>query len=125
SKTLNQLFFVSDNLKGVQGVSSTGRTLYVTAVNAATGNRTLILPDRVVANGGTARFSTAIDLQNQNKDYSYNLTAQLRKRYSDNWEGMFAYTYSHSYDVQSFTSSTAISNWQFGRTLSGPQEDAF
>jgi hypothetical protein len=38
---------------------------------------------------------------------------------------MLAYTYSRARDVQSFTSSTAISNWQFGRTLSGRQEDAF
>ena len=38
---------------------------------------------------------------------------------------MVAYTYSRARDVQSFTSSTAISNWQFGRTLSGRQEDAY
>jgi hypothetical protein len=125
SRTLNQLFFVSKNLKGVQGTGQGGRVLYATTAAAATGVRTIILPDAVVANGGTARFTTAIDLQNQNKDYAYNLSAQLRKRYADNWEAMVAYTYSRARDVQSFTSSTAISNWQFGRTLSGRQEDAF
>ncbi|MDB4916433.1 MAG: putative oar protein, partial [Gemmatimonadetes bacterium] len=78
-----------------------------------------------VANGGTARFSTAVDLQNQNKDYAYNLTAQLRKRYSNNWEALAAYTYSRARDVQSFTSSTALSNAQFGRTLSGAQDVPF
>jgi outer membrane receptor for ferrienterochelin and colicin len=125
SKTLNQLFFVSKNVAGPQGVSATGRTLYITAVNAANGNATLLPPPRVVANGGTARFSTAIDLQNQNKDYSYSITGQLRKRFVRRWEGMLAYTYSRSRDVQSFTSSTHISNWQFGRTLFGRQEDAY
>jgi outer membrane receptor for ferrienterochelin and colicin len=125
SKTLNQLFFVSKNVKGVTGTGPGGRTLYISTVNPATGNRTLILPDSVVKYGGAAVFTTAIDLQNQSKDYSYNLTAQLRKRYSNNWEAMVAYTYSRARDVQSFTSSTAISNWQFGRTLSGQQEDAF
>ena len=35
-------------------------------------------------NGATS--ATAIDLQNQSKDFAYNLTAQLRKRYSNNWE---------------------------------------
>jgi hypothetical protein len=125
SRTLNQLFTVSENVTAPQGTGQGGRTLYITTVAAANGNRTLILPPAVAANGGTARFTTAIDLRNQSKDFAYNLTAQLRKRYSDNWEGMLAYTYSRARDVQSFTSSTAISNWQFGRTLSGPQENAF
>jgi len=125
SRTLNQLFTVSKNVVAPVGTGQGGRTLYINTVNTATGNRTLILPPNVVANGGTARFTTAIDLQNQSKDYAYNMTAQLRKRYADNWEAMVAYTYSRARDVQSFTSSTAISNWQFGRTLSGPQEEAF
>jgi outer membrane receptor for ferrienterochelin and colicin len=125
SKTLNQLFFVSKNVQAPVGTGQGGRTLYITAVTPATGARTLLLPPKVVANGGTARFTTAIDLQNQSKDYSYNLTAQLRKRYANNWEALLAYTYSRARDVASFTSSTHISNWQFGRTLSGPQEEAF
>ena len=126
SRTLNQLFFVGKNVEGPQGTSvQGGRVLYVTTVTPGNGNRTLIVPPAVVANGGTARFSTAIDLQNQSKDYAYNLTAQIRKRYADNWEGTVAYTYSRARDVQSFTSSTAISNWSFGRTLAGRQEDAF
>ncbi|MEK7402865.1 MAG: TonB-dependent receptor [Gemmatimonadota bacterium] len=125
SKTLNQFFFTSLNTQGPQGTGQGGRVLYATAVNAATGSRTLLPPASVTANGGTARFTTAIDLQNQSKDYSYSLTAQLRKRYADNWEGMVAYTYSQSRDVQSFTSSTHISNWQFGRTLAGRQEDPY
>ncbi|MEO7964660.1 MAG: TonB-dependent receptor, partial [Gemmatimonadaceae bacterium] len=125
SKTRNQLFFVSKNVQAPAGTGQGGRVIYVNAVNAANGNATLLPPPNVTANGGTARFSTAIDLQNQSKDYAYNLTAQLRKRYSNNWEGLIAYTYSRARDVQSFTSSTATSNWQFGRTLSGRQEDAF
>jgi outer membrane receptor for ferrienterochelin and colicin len=125
SKTLNQLFFVSRNVAGSTGTGQGGRVLYITDVNAGTGNRTLILPADVQRNGGVARFSTAIDLLNQDKDYAYNLTAQLKKRYSRNWEGQLAYTFSRARDVQSFTSSTHISNWQFGRTLAGAQEDAF
>jgi hypothetical protein len=125
SKTLNQLFFVSKNVQGPTGTDLRGRVIYVNAVNAANGSATLLPPADVTANGGTARFSTAIDLQNQSKDYSYNLTTQLRRRFIDNWEATVAYTYSRARDVQSFTSSTAISNWQFGRTLSGRQEDAY
>jgi outer membrane receptor for ferrienterochelin and colicin len=125
SKTLNQLFFVSKNVTDPVGTGQGGRVLYITTVTPTTGARSLILPPKVVANGGSARFTTAIDLQNQSKDYSYNLTAQIRKRYANNWEGLLAYTYSQARDVASFTSSTHISNWQFGRTLSGRQDEAF
>ena len=125
SKTLNQFFFKSLNTSGPQGTGQAGRVVYVNSLNAATGSAATLLPAPVTANGGIARFTTAIDLQNQSKDYSYNVTAQLRKRYADNWEGMLAYTYSQSRDAQSFTSSTHISNWQFGRTLSGRQEDPY
>src|SRR5262245_6752439 len=38
---------------------------------------------------------------------------------------MFAYTHARARDVQSFGSSTHISNWQFGRTLSGNQFEPF
>lgn len=123
SRTLNQLFFVNKNVAGPVGVDRTGRVMYGTI--ATTGAATATLPPAVVANGGLARFSTAIDLVNQNKDYAYNLTAQLRKRYSNNWEGMLAYTYSKARDVQSFTSSTHISNSRFGRTLTGRIEDPY
>jgi outer membrane receptor for ferrienterochelin and colicin len=123
SKSLNQFFFVNRNVAGPVGTDAHGRVLYGTI--AATGVATATRPASVIANGGTARFSTAIDVVNQNKDYSYNLTGQLQKRYSNGWEALVAYTYGHSYDVQSFTSSTHISNWQFGRTYAGRQEDPY
>ncbi|HKH93368.1 MAG TPA: TonB-dependent receptor [Gemmatimonadaceae bacterium] len=122
SRTLNQLFFANLNVGPSTGVSTTGRTVYANVGIPTTGVVTAVPPASVAANGGTARFSTAVDLQNQNKDYAYNLTAQLRKRYADNWEALVAYTFSRARDVQSFTSSTALSNAQFGRTLVGPQE---
>jgi hypothetical protein len=126
SKTLNQLFFVNRNLTTPRAVDKFGRQMYgVIGTTAAptSGVATVDRPTLVNANGGTARFSTAIDVENQNKDYAYNLTAQLRKRYSNGWEALVAYNYGRAYDVQSFTSSTHISNWSFGRTIGGtPQE---
>ncbi len=121
SKTLNQLFFINRNLAGPQGVDKFGRVMYGTLTT--TGSSVTARPAAVVANGGTARFSTAIDIINQSKDYAYNITGQLRKRYADDWEALIAYSYGHAYDNQSFTSSTHISNWQFGRTLSTKQEE--
>ena len=123
SKTLNQFFFVNRNLRSTpRGVDLHGRTLYGDTI-LTTGAPRVSLPDAVRINGGVARFSEAIDIINQSHDFAYNLTAQLRKRYSDNWEASAAYTYSRARDVQSFTSSTHISNWQFGRTLSGDHLD--
>ncbi|HXG69292.1 MAG TPA: TonB-dependent receptor [Gemmatimonadaceae bacterium] len=123
SKTLNQLFFVNKNLAGPIGPDANGRLMYGSI--ATTGRATANLPQSVIQRGGIARFNTAIDLVNQNKDFAYNLTAQLRKRYSNNWEGQLAYTYSKARDVQSFTSSTHTSNSAFGRTLSGSIEDTY
>jgi hypothetical protein len=91
-------------------------------VVATGGTSTPARPALLTANGGTARFSSAIDIKNQNKDYAFNLTTQLRKRYSNGWEALIAYNYGRARDVQSFTSSTHISNWSFGRTLYGPHE---
>jgi outer membrane receptor protein involved in Fe transport len=127
SKTLNQLFFVNRNLIDPRATDKFGRAMYGVISGAAgstNGTANTDRPPLVVANGGTSRFATAIDVENQNKDYAYNLTAQLRKRYSNGWEALVAYNYGHAYDVQSFTSSTHISNWSFGRTVGGtPQLD--
>jgi hypothetical protein len=125
SKTLNQFFFVNRNLEGIQTQDPFGRDVYATAFNTGTGVATLKLPASVVANGGLARFSTAIDIINQSNDYAWSMTTSLRKRYSNNWEAQVAYTHARARDVQSFGSSTHISNWQFGRTLAGDQLEPF
>ena len=125
SKTLNQFFFVNRNLAGITGYDRHGRAIYADSIRASNAASFPRLPASVIANGGTARFSTAIDLLNQNKDQAWSLTTSLRKRYSNNWEGSVAYTHARARDVQSFGSSTHISNWQFGRTLSGDQLSPF
>jgi outer membrane receptor for ferrienterochelin and colicin len=125
SKTLNQFFFVNRNLAGITGYDPHGRAIFADSIRAANAASFPKLPAAVIANGGTARFSTAIDLLNQSKDQAWSLTTSLRKRYSNNWEGSVAYTHARARDVQSFGSSTHISNWQFGRTLSGDQFSPF
>lgn len=124
SKTMNQLFFFSRNLGSVVATDAYGRQMYGTLSAGTTGGvPTVGRPALVTANGGTARFSSAVDVKNQNKDYAYSITAQLRKRYSNGWEALVGYNYGHAYDVQSFTSSTHISNYQFGRTLGTEAQD--
>jgi hypothetical protein len=122
SRTYNQLFFINSNLAGPVATDRFGRVMYGSV--SLTGNSTPTILPAVASHGGLARFSTAIDVQNQNKDYAYSLTTQLRKRYSSGWEALLAYNYGRAKDVQSFTSSRHISNWQFGRTLYTAQERA-
>ena len=122
-RTLNQLFMVNLNLNQARGVDPHGRVLFGDTI-LTTGAARASIPANILANGGTSRFAAGYDMRNQNKDFFYNVTAQVQRRYSEHWQGLLAYTYGHAYDVQSFTSSTASSNWRFGRTLSSDQNNA-
>ncbi|MDQ6827640.1 MAG: TonB-dependent receptor [Gemmatimonadota bacterium] len=108
SKAIHELFYVNKNLVGPQGTDSRGRVLYGASIAA---------PVRV-----SNRVSEAIDITNQSKNYSYNLTGQIQHRFTGSFEGSLAYTFSKARDVQSLTSSRAVSNFQFGRTISGSHD---
>jgi hypothetical protein len=96
------------------GTARDGRALYGD-ITSLTG---IINPTRKVTGLGDV-----IALSNQKThDYSYSITEQLTKRFSNNFEGSAAYTYSRSYDVWDLTSSVAFSNWQFGRSYAGRQD---
>jgi Carboxypeptidase regulatory-like domain len=97
------------------GKDLNGRAIYGD-IATATSNPVPVRPAGVTGD--------VINITNQSThDYAYSITEQLIKRFSNNFEGQIAYTYSHSYDVWDLTSSVAFSNWQFGRSLSG-REDA-
>jgi hypothetical protein len=92
-----------------------GRAIYGD-IASATANPVPVRPTGVTGD--------VINIGNQSThDYAYSLTEKLVKRFSNNFEGSAAYTYSKSYDVWDMTSSVAFSNWQFGRSLAG-REDA-
>lgn len=112
---VNNFFYVNRNLVGPQGTDRNGRVLYGDSI-VASGRAFPEVVDR--------RYSEVIDVVNQSEDHSWSLTGQLQKRFSDRLEGRASYTYSQARDVQSLGSSRAISNWRFGRTLSGSHEDA-
>ena len=95
-----------------------GRVLYADTISAA-GAITNIKQRYVTAVNGTAFSEGAILVTNQSKDYNYSLTGQLKKRFSAGLQANFAYTYNRAYDIQSFTSDRAISNWRNGREFSG------
>ncbi len=113
TRGLNNIFYVNRNLVGPQSTDAHGRVVYGTF--DAQGRSTPALV--------STKYSFAIDALNQSSDYAYNLTAQLQKRFSDNLEAIGSYTFSHSYDVTSLTSSIASSNFKFSRDVSGNQFD--
>lgn len=113
TRGLNNIMYVNLNLVGPQGTDAHGRVMYGTL--AANGRGT---PDLV-----STKYSYAIDALNQSSDYSYNLSAELQKHFSDNFSVSASYTFSHAYDVMSLTSSIASSNFKFSRDVSGNQYD--
>src|SRR5262249_23751395 len=95
------------------GFDRNGRALYGD-ITSLTGNP---LPTRKAT-----QFGDVIEISNEKThDYAWSLTEQLIKRFSNNFEGQIAYTYSRSYDVWDLTSSVAFSNWSFGRSYAGRQ----
>jgi outer membrane receptor for ferrienterochelin and colicin len=83
-----------------------GRLLAAGATPNTTGNRTQVL-----------------DVTNASGDYTYSLTGQLQKSFTDNFEGMAAYTFMRARDVVSTTSSTQGSNFRYQRSVSGRLDD--
>lgn len=67
--------------------------------------------------------NTVLDVQNQSKDHSLQLTGGMQRKFQGNWEASVFYTWSQVRDVQSLTSSTAFSQYRFGRAWAGNQDD--
>src|SRR5665213_3394301 len=100
-------FYQNIALAGPQGVDEHGRVMYGPQPSAPV----LKVPGRNIV----------YDVSNQNKDRSYSLTAGLQRRFLANWSGSIFYTYTNAMDVQALTSSTAASNYLYGRRWAGDQ----
>ncbi len=121
TKGINDYFVVNRNLRDDLATldPATGRVMYGTISSSGRGSpryfdQTLYGPS---FNGGV------YELRNTSSNYSWSLTGQLQKRFSDSWSGTAGYTHSRAFDVASFTSSRATSNWRFGRVNAGDQLD--
>src|SRR5439155_814829 len=116
TKSINQ-FYISDvNLQGVVGDWSGegGRPLYGTiAAGTGTAGSASATPTRP-----TGSFRDVLRHENRSADRSFSVTGQLQKRFSDGVEFDVGYTYSHTEDLFSLTSSIASSNYRF-TTLDG------
>ncbi len=97
------------------GTDVNGREMY--------GDITSLTGNPVPKNRPASTLGDIFEISNtKTHGYAYSLTEQVVKRFSNNFEGQVAYTYSRSYDVWDVTSSVAQSNWQFGRSYSGRQD---
>lgn len=101
TKGINTLFYQNIALGHSVGVDRNGRVMY--------GEEPLSPNLRVPGR------NTVLDVSNQSKDVAIQLTAGLQRRWRDNWEGSLFYTWSQARDVQSLSSSTAFSQYRFGR----------
>jgi outer membrane receptor protein involved in Fe transport len=107
-----------------------GRTLYADTILSGGANANNFVVQNanqraILTNGqnNVAFNEGAIYLTNQSRAYNYSFTPQLRKRFAGGVDLTASYTYTRAFEVQSFTSDRAISNWRFGREYSG-REDA-
>jgi hypothetical protein len=110
TRAMSTPFYTNRALAGGQGLDRNGRVVYGT-----------IAPTGVASPELVADRRNVIDAQNSSKDYSYSLTAGLNRRFTNWFEAHASYTYEQARDIQSLTSSTATSNWRFGRAISGDQ----
>ncbi|GAC1482691.1 MAG: TonB-dependent receptor [Gemmatimonadaceae bacterium] len=102
-------FYQNIALAGPQGADRNGRVMY--------GPQPFRPALKVAAR------NTVLAISNSNTDHAGNFTVGLQRLYQDNWSGSFFYTYSQVRDVQSLTSSTAFSNYRFGRRWAGNEAD--
>jgi len=129
-KSINGILVRDLNLKGPRLVGGqpytdrNGRILYadtITAAGAVNNNN-----QRVITSIGTPAVNFTegvIQVTNESKDYSYSLSAQLRRRFGQSLDLSAGYTYQRSYDLQSLTSDRAISNWRNGAQFAGLETD--
>ncbi|HEU4698312.1 MAG TPA: carboxypeptidase regulatory-like domain-containing protein [Gemmatimonadales bacterium] len=107
TKDLNNFFIVNRNLAAPAGTDVNGRVVYGT-VAAGTGIPTTNFVDPIYAGSSGGVY----ELRNTSQGYNWSVTGQLRKSFGRDLQASVGYTYSESYDVQSFTSSRAVSNWR-------------
>ncbi|MEJ8756241.1 carboxypeptidase regulatory-like domain-containing protein [Pontibacter sp. H259] len=69
-----------------------------------------------------ANYTNVILLDNTDEGYRYSLTGQLRKDFTNGLNTSIAYTYGKSKDVNSGTSSTALSNYEFNQIVNNPND---
>src|SRR5262249_55884402 len=73
-------------------------------------------------NRRSANFLQVINLTNTSDNYTYLISGSVTRRFTGRYELLAGYTYSHSYDTQSLTSSVATSNYGFNPISGDPNK---
>jgi len=129
-KSINGILVRDLNLRGPRLVGGepyrdrNGRILYADTISATGGVTNN--GQKVITSIGTPAVTFGegvIQVTNQSKDYSYSLSAQLRRRFGQSVDLAAGYTFMRSYDLQSLTSDRAISNWRNGAQFAGLESD--
>jgi hypothetical protein len=116
SKTYNNINFINLNRQAQDGFTFSGidnRGRYTTRSTDPL-NKDYVTAARIDAN-----YEEIIKLENTNEGYSYNFLVQLQKQFEKGFSGSLAYAYGESNDLNSGTSSTALTNWQNTNQVNG------
>jgi hypothetical protein len=119
SKDINQFFVVNRNLLAPARTDATGRVIYPGALN----DNGTVSPIYFNDIYGPSFNGGVYELRNTDAGYSWSITGQVRRNFGQNIQASLGYTHSQAYDVQSFTSSRAISNWRFSRVTFVADDD--
>ena len=104
TRDINGWYIADENLVS-QGTNSEGRTIYGTfSATGFTATPTRIDP---------ADLTQAVKVTNKDGARVYSATFQLQRQFGKRFTVSLAYTYTDSEDLMSFTSSQALSNFQF------------
>jgi hypothetical protein len=114
SRHRSDFAFVNLNLQGPQRTDAFGRVMYGT-----------IGTNGVAAPAVRSGFSEVIDLTNTSRNYSYEISTQIQKRFAEKSFASAAYTWSRVRDVQSPSrvNATGLSMWGDARAVSGIHND--
>ena len=122
TRNLNDFFYTNLGIVEQTATDPDGRVMYGTITQNDPSGAEGPSPTsgaRVSVSRAQAGFNDVIDVHNTSKNYSFTLSAELRRRFTEAFEFRGAYAFSRARDVQSPTSSQGISNWRFGRSMSG------
>ncbi len=109
TQNLNDFFYQNIALAGPQGTDPNGRVMYGSLVN------TPIL--KILAR------NRVLEAVNTNKNWGYNWTVGVQRKFRDNFEFEAWYTRSEEKTSMDPTSSTQASQTQFGRAWAGNLQD--
>ncbi|MGV3711191.1 MAG: TonB-dependent receptor [Gemmatimonas sp.] len=121
--TLEGLYTRSQNNAFYQNLALDHKALNALPVAERTGVNGRLLYGTLSATGATPRTygtrTQVLDVTNASGDYTFNITGQIQKSFTANFDMSASYTYQQSRDVVSITSSTAGSNFRFQRDVAG------